>query len=241
MTSTREQLHDILYAGVGPDLYLAERARELHRAIGSQADAINNAGYGEFLGAVQNAAVAELTLNIAKVFERSSTRFKIRSIPQGIALLVEQSDQLKPLQAKASLDDFARAGIDISVIESATDSTFARRLGELLQKSCPDTSKADACTLSRSLSFLRGTRDKAIAHNEVVDTDDLPRAKWAEAESLLAYAKNVSAGLAMAFFESAWTTDSGKFARDDDAGVAAAQLIRLLKEAGIVQPAINTR
>lgn len=234
MTSTREQLHDILYVGLGPDIYLAERARELHRAIGSRADAINEAGYGEFLGAVQNAAVAELTLTIAKLFERSSTRYKIRSIPQGIALLLEQSDQLKPLQAKASLADFSRAGIDVSAIESASDSSFTRRLGELLRISCPDTSKADACTLSRSLGFLRGTRDKAIAHNEVVDTDELPRAKWAEAESLLSYAKSVSAGLAMAFFESAWTTDSGKFSRDDDAGVAAGQLTRLLKQAGIV-------
>jgi hypothetical protein len=80
---------------------------------------------------------------------------------------------------------------------------------------------------------MRASRDKAIAHNEAVDRGSLPRAKWSEAERLLEYAKNVSAGIAIAYFTSAWTDDSGRFGMTDDAGVAASQLRRLLKCANI--------
>jgi predicted HAD superfamily Cof-like phosphohydrolase len=47
MTTAGEELHDILYAGIGPDIHLAERARELHKAVGTAANAVNEAGFGE--------------------------------------------------------------------------------------------------------------------------------------------------------------------------------------------------
>jgi len=236
--TAKERLRDILYAGLGPDIYLADRARQLHRAIGLLADDINAAGFGELFGTVQNAAVGELTLNVAKLFERPSTRYPVRSIPAVIAVLQERASELKPMEPMPALADFSRAGIETSSLESVFGEAFTRQLGTLLQTSCPDTKKADACELSRSLETMRASRDKAIAHNEAVDRDSLPRAKWSEAESLLEYAKNVSAGLAMAYFSSAWTDDFGRFGKTDDAGVAASQLRRLLKAANIPKAAV---
>jgi hypothetical protein len=228
-----EALRDILYAGVGPDIRTAERARELHRKIGLSADAINDAGYGEFFGTVQSAAVSELVLSIAKVFERASKRNAVRSIPAAIALMAKAGSGLLPLEPAASLPDFERAGIDVTSLRATPRDGFSTELARLLLDSCPDASKADACELSATLDALRTTRDKAIAHNEAVDGDTFPRTKWSEAENLLLYAKNVVAGLAMAYFGSAWTDDSGTYVSSHDSQVAASQLRRLLVAAGI--------
>jgi hypothetical protein len=236
--TAKDRLHDILYAGLGPDIYLAERARQLHRAVGLLADEINAAGFGELFGTVQNAAVGELTLNVAKLFERASNRHPVRSIPAVIGILQEYAAELDPMEPTPALADLSRAGIDVSSLKSLSGPVFTRQLGSLLHASCPDPKKADACDLSRSLNAMRASRDKAIAHNEAVDRDSLPRAKWSEAEKLLDYAKNVSAGLAMAYFTSAWTDDSGRFSTSHDAGVAASQLRRLLKAANIPTAAV---
>lgn len=236
--TAEDQLRDILYAGLGPDIYLAERARQLHQAIGVRADEINAAGFGELFGTVQNAAVGEITLSVAKLFERANTRFSVRSIPAAIALLEQSASDLQPMQPRSALADFSRAGIDVGGLASLSGEAFGKRLALLLRASCPDPKKADACDLSRSLDAMRASRDKAIAHNEAIDRASIPRAKWSEAESLLEYAKNVVAGIGMAYFASAWNDDQGRFASTDDASVAASQLRRLLKAANIPKPAV---
>jgi hypothetical protein len=233
MTTANEELRDILDGGIGPDIYLAERARELHKAVGIAADAVNEAGLGELFGAVQNAAVGELTLSIAKLFERPSASYSIRSIPAAIALLSKKADGLRPIQCLSSLTDFARARLDVDILRALSGEQFTRALGRILKSSCPDPKKAGTCDLSRALDALRTSRDKAIAHNESVNRDGLPKTKWSEAEALLQYARHVGAGLAMAYLGSAWTDDTGYFIRSGDARVAGSQLRRLLKAANI--------
>ncbi len=70
----------------------------------------------------------------------------------------------------------------------------------MLEESCPDPKKADACNLSRSLDAMRISRDKGIAHNEAIDREELPKAKWSELENLLHYAQSVTAGLVIGVF-----------------------------------------
>jgi hypothetical protein len=203
------------------------------REPGINADAVNQARFGELFGTIQDASLGEMILSVAKLFERASDRYPVRSIPAAIAVLKSGGSDLQPIEPLAALPDFDRAGIDTTGLRNVARADFSERLAALLDASCPDTNRAEACMLSRTLDALRASRDKTIAHNEAIDRELLPKAKWVEAETLLAYAQNVSAGLAMAYFSSAWTDDDGRFSMGYDAQVAASQLQRLLKAAGI--------
>ncbi len=89
----------------------------MHRVIGLAADEINAAGYGELAGAMQNADVGEMTLSIAKLFERPSRSYSVRSIPTAIRLLQECASELPLIEPISALTDFARCGIDGSSTE----------------------------------------------------------------------------------------------------------------------------
>jgi hypothetical protein len=237
MTNSQTALHDLLYAGLGPDIFLAERAREVHKAVGASADAVNERGYGEFFSMVQNAAVGELTLAITKLFERTSTRYSIRSIPAVAALLRENAAELTVREPVAAVNDFTRISPAFSILSARSGATFTTDLAALLESTCPDPGRAGSCDLSRALDQLRTSRDKAVAHNEVFDRAAMQNAKWKDAEALLSYAKHVVAGVAMAYFGSAFADDVGYYIRSADAQVAAVQLRKLLKAADVA-PAI---
>ena len=192
MSEAQNVRGDLLYAGLAVDIYTAERARALHAAVGRYASEINTGGYGELFSTIQNAAISEFTLSLAKLFERSSKRYAVRSIPAMLQLLRKNADTIDTVQPNTALRDFV---------------------------------------------LIRSRRDKVIAHNEVVDAKLLPRTRWQDAEALLNFAKNVMAGVGMAFFASAWADDSGHFGTSDDAESAAIELRELLRQSGIVPSA----
>jgi hypothetical protein len=107
-TTHDNDLRDILCAGVRHDRYLAERARERHRVVAVTAGEINSAGFGELFGAIQNAAVVESTLSVAKLLEPPSTRDRTRSLPAAIAWLKGKAQTQSTLQPDAGLPGFSR-------------------------------------------------------------------------------------------------------------------------------------
>jgi hypothetical protein len=235
MNPPLQQLRDILYAGVAPDIMMAERARELHRVIGQHAIQINRAGYGDLFQTMQNAAVGEVTLLLTRLFERSG-RYPVRSIPAATDVLRTNASTLVPEEPAAALADFARVGIPTLTLERLDGEAYTRALAALLAQACPKASDSEGVGLSAALSSIRTSRDKTFAHNEAIDRTTLRTAAWADTERLLDFAKNVHAGIAMAYFGSVWMDDAGTFLASSDAAKAARQLDRLLRTAGVVVP-----
>lgn len=177
-SSPTEHLRDIIYAGLFGDIFLAERARELHRAVAAHAADINAAGFGELFLAIQNAAIAELILSLTKLFERSSRQYRIRSIPAAVGVLAESHGSLRPVEPEPALACFAKAGIDTSNLRDVSAGKYTAFLADLLAASTPDVGPVPNDELSRALQALRTSRDKRVAHNEAIDDGALPQAKW---------------------------------------------------------------
>jgi hypothetical protein len=233
-TSTLLQLRSIVIDGVAPDIFLTMRARELHRIIGVHADRINAAGYGELFGAIQNAAAGEVTLGIAKLFERPSRSYPTRSIPAAIALMAEKADELPPRDTSALLHDVVRLQIDAAPLRDLQGPDFTRALAAALDARCPKVGDRERSELAEALHALKTNRDKVIAHNEAVRREDLPMATWKSAEGLVSFAQSFIGAIAIGYFGSAFTTDAGWYVPSDYAGIAAMHLDRLLQEAGVV-------
>ena len=230
----RQHLHDILYRGVAPDIFFGERARELHRRIGANADAVNAAGLGAFAGSLQNSAVAELTLSIAKLFERSNARNKLRSIPAALDLLSKRPEDLPPLQEGVAGADLRLMNVNAGLLDGKTGIAYTQALATLLTAACPDPNKAANCELSTALDGLRARRDKAVAHNEAIELGSLPSVTWRDAERLLSFAKNALGALSLTFLGTAFTDDDGNFITAGEAHVAADQFERLLRMARVI-------
>ena len=232
MNQIQTRLHDTLYKGTGPEIFLAVRARELHRSIATNADRVNMAGYGELFSALQNGAVCELTLSIAKLFERPSARYITRSIPSAIALLQAHAADLTPVEPTVALRDLDRIGISTNGLRKLNGANYTLSLASRLGSACPDVSQAFTDDLSRALDALRVSRDKTIAHNEAIDRAVLPSTSWADVENLILFAKHTHAALAMAYFGSIWTDDIGTFLPDSEARIASMQLNRVVATIG---------
>lgn len=228
------QLRDVLVHGIVADIYLAERARALHRRVGEFADQVNGAGYGGLFEAVQNAAVSEVTLSIAKLYEAPSKRYPTRSVPAVIKLLGEHATELTIINKEPLLTDAARLPIAVDDLRALEGSALTAALARALERACPHPSRAEECSLSRALDALRASRDKAVAHNEAVDRETLPRAKWEAGEALLWFAKRLVGAIGIGYFGTAYLDDAGRYLRSDDAGLAARQLGKLLLQAGVV-------
>jgi hypothetical protein len=238
VTAPQDRLHDIIYRGVGPDIYLAERARELHRAVAEFAGPINRARYGNFFREIQNAAVGELVLIASRIFERSSAQYQVRSIPAAIDILAKNSPELVLVEPAASLVAFERAGIETRAFEGLDGEEFTRSLAATMSASCPRPDEKSASELSRSLHSLRANRDKTIAHNEAFDRESLPSASWHQLQQLLEYAKGAIGGLAMAYFGAAFFSEQGYHVAGADTEAASRELHRLLCAAGVIPPSV---
>jgi hypothetical protein len=228
------QLDELLLEGVAPDIYVAEAARRLHRAVGEHADAINAARYNSIGEAMQRTALIDLTLSISKVFERPSKRFPTRSIPAVIDLLQKEAEHLVPRNIPTMLKDLARLPLDTSSLVGLAGAAFVGELAVLLRTACPDADNKDKCALSRSLEGLRWSRDKSIAHNESADSSKFPRVTWKGAEDLLTFAKFFVGAVTIGFLGKAYLTDDGDYVLSAYTGISASQFVRLLRAAGVI-------
>jgi hypothetical protein len=87
--------------------------------------------------------------------------------------------------------------------------------------------------LSTSLSILRQSRDKTIAHNEAVDLSDLQTSTWGEAISLVNYAKGFVATIEAGYLGLLFGEASEDYVLMTDARRTSVALRCLLKAAGI--------
>src|SRR5215211_3902225 len=92
--NAKETLRCYFMEGIVADLFAAEQTYALLKQIGQNANAINQANFGALFGPLQSVLSNTVLLSVAKVFEKPSRKYPIRSIPSVLQLLESSSNEL---------------------------------------------------------------------------------------------------------------------------------------------------
>lgn len=227
------RLRDYLLNGIATEIRRADEAYSLAVEIGTYAEEINAASFGELFGSMQITFSDRQTLSVVKIFDPVK-KYPTRSIPATLALL-ESNAELWELPGHQDLrQTLVGAGLDTATAEGLSKAELTRAVVAHFRSSLPSTKLEDTDPLSLSLRSLLHHRDKSIAHNEAIDPKDLQEATWGDATSLVNYAKTFVTMIGPGYLELHFGTDSDDYILASAARRTSLGLRRLLKKAGIV-------
>jgi hypothetical protein len=125
------------------------------------------------------------------------------------------------------------AGSDSARVEGMTSAELTYAIVSYFTHTLPDPKRQSPDNLSLSLSTLRQSRDKAIAHNEAIELSELQTSTWGEATSLIAYAKEFVATVGSGYLGLLFGEGSKDYILTTDARRTSIILRRLLKATGV--------
>ena len=190
MTTPRDTFDAIIAKGVAIDIFQAEEALAIDKLIGNEADRINEATFGAFFGSLQVILGRYLILAVNRVFERENSRFQIRSIPAAIKFLQDNAGELQIVQKPGLIRSLKRLGCNAPEIETLSDTDLTLFTADFFSQTLPKPKLNDSGgPFDESLLALKAVRDKSIAHHEVVDLNEFPKATYGDIGELIKYAK----------------------------------------------------
>jgi hypothetical protein len=172
------------------------------------------------------------TLAIVKIFEPAKDN-PTRSIPGTLALLENYAERWNVHQRESLYQELIEAGLDSTRLERMDNAELTRAVVARFRDTLPDPKRVSLDNLSLSLSILRQSRDKMIAHNEAIEPSALQTPTWREAISLANYAKEFGATLGAGYLGLLFGEASENYLLKNDARSISIALPRLLKAAGI--------
>lgn len=233
--SAQARLEEIITVdgGVARDLYHAMEVLYLDEFIGREASRLNAATFGQFFGSLQPVLGRFLVLQVARLFEFESPRYRINTIPAAIAVLRDHSDQLVVRERPNLIRRIARPGVPAENLEPLLDPDLTRFVADHFdqQISGPNSEGRDN---AEALRKLRTVRDKWVVHPEAIRLEDLPRSTFADIDRLLELAKRFVAAVGIGYLGASYDNDEGRFFLSGEAKRSTICLRRLLKEAKVV-------
>lgn len=227
-----ELLRNYLLNGLATEIFWADQSYALAEEIGTHAEQINAANFGELFGSLQMLLSERQTLAIVKIFDPAK-QYPTRSIPGTLALLESNAEVWKVPDRQELQQVLIEAGSDSARVEQMTNADLTYAIISHYTTTLPDPKRGSPNNLSLSLSTLRQSRDKAIAHNEAIELSALQTSTWGEATSLIDYAKDFVATVGSGYLGLLFGEGSKDYILTTDARRTSIILRRLLKAAGI--------
>jgi AbiU2 len=228
-----ERLRSYLHNGLAMEILWADRSYTLAEEIGRHAEHINAASFGELFGPLQLVLSERHTLAIVKIFDPVK-QYPTRSIPGTLALMESNAQLWRVYERQRIHEMLAEAGLDSSHVEGMSNAELTHATVAHYRATLPDPKRLNPDNLSFSLNKLRQSRDKAIAHNEAIESSALQVSTWGEANSLVRYAKEFVSTVEKGYLGLSRDEGSGDYIFANDSRRTSIALRRLLKEAGIV-------
>lgn len=236
LTSAATKLKTYIQEGLLGDLIQARESYGLLRAFGEHSDALMKSSYAHLFDALDRALLAQYLLSIARLYDRPSTQYEIRSVPAVLAY-VRGEEQALPLLERYALEQrLLAAGLGKPALAGLSDSQLTVRTLEFFESRLPSARAEATDDLSLALKAVRARRDKRLAHSEHTAAEVFPAVTWAQAEALVRFAEDCLGCIAFGYLRYALSDDEGRFMLEGDAGRAARALTRLLKAANITPP-----
>ena len=214
------------------EIFWADQTYALAEEIGKYVQRINVANFGELFGSLQLVLSERQTLAIVKIFEPAKD-YPTRSVPGTLALIENNAELWNVHQRESLYQELIEAGLDSTRLERMDNAELTRAVVARFRDTLPDPKWVSLDNLSLSLSILRQSRDKMIAHNEAIEPSALQTPTWGEAISLANYAKEFVATLGAGYLGLLFGEGSKNYLLMNDARRTSIALRRLLKAAGI--------
>jgi len=225
-------LRNYLLSGLATEIFWADQTYALTEEIGRHAKQINAANFGELFGSLQMLLSERHTLSIVKIFDPAK-QYPTRSIPGTLALLERNAEVWKLSDRQKLQQVLVEAGSDSARVEGMTGAALTYAIVGYFMRTLPDPKQQSPDNLSLSLSTLRRSRDKAIAHNEAIELSELQTSTWGEATLLIDYAKDFVATVGSGYLGLLFGEGSKDYILSTDARRTSIILRRLLKATGV--------
>jgi len=207
--------------------YKVDRAKFLEVLIGTNAGTINEKTYGQFFGDIQDILWSYRVLMIARLFEGKQKGYSKHTLKEFFECWRKvntstKPDNITPLIEYCSLKNISVENADVvEVTIDALESSYNQHVSK----------SEDGGGLAEKFIFLR---NKEVAHNEMIDSKNLPTHKFEEVTVLMAFVKLVVSLVGMAYFRTYYSDQSGNFFMENDAFRSSICLSRLLEAASVI-------
>jgi len=231
----RGKLKDIISRGLVIDIFQTEQAIALDWEIGSHAEEINKATFGDLFGSLQWILGRHAILAVSRLFELPNARYLIRSIPTAIKLLKLHADDLPIKKKPFVIGKLVQFGHRDNQLNRLSDTEITKLIVKEFSESLPSTAQASLNDLSRALNALKAARDKSIAHNEAIQVSEIPKATYAEIDRLIDYAKKFVGVVGFGYLGVHYESNNGEYVLRSNAERASMALKRLLTISGVLK------
>ncbi|MDX1572895.1 MAG: hypothetical protein R3341_02625 [Methylophaga sp.] len=229
-----EELKDIVSSGIALDLFDAEEVMALDEIVGRNADAINEASYGQFFGSLQRYINRVLILSVARIFE-SNNRHKIRSIPAALKLMRENSEDLKIPERPTLIKEMVNLGYTEDALDKMTEKALTELVINHFEEVIPKAEEESEIELESALYALKTIRNKNVAHHEAVEWNNLPKPTYSQLRELIEIAKDFVSVVGLPYLSTVYRCDRGDYLLSSDAGKTARCMGRMLKKLGVIK------
>jgi AbiU2 len=225
-TEAERRLKDYILNGIGTEIFFADEAYALAQEIGEHANAIRANGFDSLFASLQVTLSDRQTLSVTKMFDRPS-RYPTRSIPATLDFLKTHASAWAVPQRHAVHRVLIDAGAEKRIVERLTNVELTHAVVNHYEGELSD--------LFPSLTELRRSRDKIIAHNEGIERHTLKPPTWGDALSLVRYAKGFVAVVAFGYLSTDLGGGGSDYYLSDHARRTSKQLRRLLEAANVLR------
>lgn len=207
------------------DIFRMERAHALLRTIGTRAAILNDrtrGNFGELFNSLQTALTADCVIAVARIYDPPSRRYPTRCMRYVLEFLRKNREELPSIRERYQLELALRAaGVEAQLAPFMSHGP-ARFADALVDHFLAILESEDT---QRAIEALKTLRDKAIAHNEDVETVAGPT--WQSLSELVRHAKYLVGILGWASLDTAYFVN-GEFILSEDAVRADRALNRLI-------------
>lgn len=186
----KEQILDYLNEGIVLDIIKIDQSLSLLKEIGENADSINKNKMGELFSALQNMLIDVIFIYVSRIFEKPNKKYKIRSIWSIIDLIEKNQNQLRIFERTNFIKSFFSLGIKIPDVSSMTDAELNKAFIQNIKEKVPRPEIDSTNQLYVSLNMLKVTRDKKIAHSEILVDGIEHNPTYKEVDNLVLFARN---------------------------------------------------
>jgi len=165
------------------DVIVADKCYFLLREISDDANVINGRNFGTFFSFLQDTLLPQYTLTLARLFENPA-RYPIRGIPATIDFLEANRADIPVESRQFMIDELKLTGTD-----GLSDPDLTSMVAQVIRARLPN---AQATKLFDALDAIKTRRDKTVAHNEVVDPEDMPPVTWGRTQELSNWPRRLS-------------------------------------------------
>lgn len=229
-----EELKDIISNGIALDLFDAEEVLAIDEIVGRNANAINEATFGQFFGSLQRYIGRILILSVARIFENNE-RFKIRSIPAALKIMSENSSDLRIPERPTLIKEMINLGYIKSDLDQMTEKALTELVVSHFEVAIPKAVKESEIELESALHALKTVRDKNVAHHEAVEWNNLPKPTYAQLRELIEITKDFVSIVGLPYLSTVYRCDRGDYLLSSDAGKTARCMERILNKLGVMK------